>query len=189
MNNKLLFVSILGLFILTSNLYAAEPYKGFSSEINPGIFFTIGGNKSISNSEPYYNFVLGYSFSKASMAGISLGASMVSNNAPKKKTGDLESDKINYDNFTLVFANISYLHKLDIANDLFIPIKVFGGGAIPSPSPNNSGSFLPDFGAATGIGYDSYRKGLNLGVEIAFSYILKINAKAAMIYPTIKYVF
>lgn len=189
MIKRFLVVSIFVLIFSVTTVYAAEPYKGFSSEINPGVFFTIGGNKSVSNSEPYYNFVLGYSFSKSSSAGLSLGASMVSNNAPKKKSGDVEADKLNYDNYTLAFVNLSYLYKVDIGNDLFVPVKVFGGGAFASPSPNNSGSFLPDFGIATGFGFDSYRKGLNLGVEIAFSYILNINAKAAMIYPTIKYVF
>ncbi len=182
-------IFLLFTFVFSSFLYAAEPYKGLSSEINPGILFTIGGNKSNSNSEPFFNFILGYSFSKSSMAGLSLSASMVSNNAVEKKTGDIEKDRLNYDNFTLTFMNVAYQYKIGVGPELFVPVKVFGGGAIASPVPNNKGSFLPDFGLATGIGYDSYRKGLQLGVEFAFSYILNINAKAAMIYPTIKYVF
>ncbi len=185
------FIIVFGLvFILSSIVNAAEPYKGLSSEINPGIFFTIGGNKSNSNSEPYYNFVLGYSLNKSNMIGLSLAASMVSNNAPKKKTGDINIDDKNYDNFTLAFTNLAYQYKIFTSGpEMFVPIKVFAGGAFVSPSPNDSGSFLPDFGIATGFGFDSYRKGLQLGVEFAFSYILKINAKAAMIYPSVKYVF
>lgn len=177
------------LFFIVMQLHAAEPYTGLSSEINPGIFFTIGGNKSNSNSEPYYNFILGYSLNKSSMIGLSLAASMVSNNAPKKKTGDISVDGKNYDNFTLAFTNLVYQYKIGAGEDMFVPVKVFAGGAFVSPSPNESGSFLPDFGLGTGFGFDSYRKGLQIGVEVAFSYILKIDAKSMMIYPSIKYVF
>lgn len=175
--------------VFSTSLFAAEPYKGLAAEFNPGILFTIGGNKSNSNSEPYMNLLLGYSLGKSSMVGLSLASSMVSNNAVEKKTGDYEKDRLNYDNFTLMFMNLAYQYKIDVGPELYIPVKVFGGGAIASPTPNNKGSFLPDFGLATGIGFDSYRKGLQLGVEFAFSYILNINAKAAMIYPSIKYVF
>jgi len=186
MFRKMIFAFML-ICVIYSSLFAAEPYQGLSGEINSGILFTIGGNKSNSNSEPYFNFLLGYSFSKSSMVGLSLATSMVSNNAPEKKTE--ANYNINYDNYTLLFSNLTYQYKIEVGKDLFIPVKVFGGGAFASPSPNNKGSFLPDFGMAAGIGYDSYRKGLQLGIEIAFSYILNINAKAAMVYPTIKYVF
>ncbi|MCX7944680.1 MAG: hypothetical protein N2746_09260 [Deltaproteobacteria bacterium] len=182
-------ITFIASFLFTFNIYSAEPYTGLMSEVNPGLFFTIGGNRSYSNSEPYFNFILGYSFNKSSMAGLSFATSMVSNNAVEKKTGDLEKDKVNYDNFTLIFTNLAYQYKISAGTDIFIPIKLFGGGVLLSPVPNNKGSFLPDFGLATGIGYDSYRKGLRLGVEFAFSYILNINTKAVMIYPSIKYVF
>lgn len=188
MSKKICFVLIFILLVSTS-LFAAEPYKGFSSEFNTGILFTVGGNKSYSNSEPYFNFVMGYSFSKSSSAGLSLGTSMVSNNAVKKKTGSFEVDKNNYDNFTILFTNLSYLHKIAISPELFVPVRLFGGGALAMPTPNNKGVFSPDFGLATGIGYDSYRKGLQIGMEAALTYILNLNAKAVTIYPSIKYVF
>ncbi|MGC8928085.1 MAG: adventurous gliding motility protein CglE [Myxococcota bacterium] len=180
---------VIAIFIFSPSLFAAEPYKGFAMEFNPGLFFTIGGNKSNSNSEPYVNLLFGYSFGKSSMTGLSLSSSMVSNNAVEKKTGDYDKDRVNYDNFELLSINLAYQYKIGIGEELYIPLKVFGGGTIASPTPNNKGTFLPDFGVATGVGYDSYRKGLQLGLEFAFSYILNINAKAIMVYPSIKYVF
>jgi hypothetical protein len=175
--------------------------SGLFIEANPGAFFSLGGEKGVSNAEPYMNAVFGWNFNADMALGLSLGFAANNNNAPKTETVDgvKQAKPGYYSDYTVTFLDLVFSYYFDVASRLSVPARVFAGGSFIANQYNagddgamagdKTAAFQPNAGVASGIQYTTWQRHLQVGVEAAFFYVITDGIPALAFYPSIKYNF
>jgi hypothetical protein len=175
--------------------------RGLFLEANPGAFFTLGGEKGMSNAEPYVTAVFGWNFNADMALGLMLGFAANNNNAPKSEpdptTGKKGPAKGYYGDYTVTFLDVNYSHYFGVSPRFAVPVRVFAGGSFianryDANDPtlkDKPASFQPNAGLASGIQYTTWQKHLTVGAELAFFYLITDAVPAISIYPAVKYNF
>jgi hypothetical protein len=160
---------------------------GFYAETSLGTFFTLGGGDSYSNVEAFLGIGVGYDITKALSVSVqfqlapSAGDCYVVNGA---------------DTFTMLAIDAEVSYRFEVANRLFIPVRLFGGAADFTPVPSNalapvtnSDVWTWSIGGATGIEYATHFDHFSIGLEASGRFVQALNMTAIAIYPRIKYTF
>ncbi len=165
--------------------------RGLFAETSLGAFLTVGGGGSYSNLELSLEIGIGYDITKDLSVTLrfQLGPSAAdcyaaANDCPANNT----------DTFTITTGDLAVSYRFLVADRLYIPVRLMGGIALLNPSPDNKlesgGSLIePNFGAASGIEWQTPFDHFVIDAEVSWQFILGINANAISIYPTVRYTF
>ena len=170
---------------------------GFYAETSLGTFFTLGGGDSYSNVEAFLGIGVGYDITKALSVSVqfqlapSAGDCYVVNGA-----GADQCPAAGSDTFTMLAIDAEVSYRFEVANRLFIPVRLFGGAADFTPVPSNalapvtnSDVWTWSIGGATGIEYATHFDHFSIGLEASGRFVQALNMTAIAIYPRIKYTF
>lgn len=173
--------------------------RGLFLEANPGAFFTLAGQKGMSNAEPYVAAIFGWNFNPDMAMGLALGFAANNNNAPKSEpdpaTGKKGPKKGYYASNTVTLLDVNYSHYFGVSPRFAVPLRVFAGGSFiankydPATNVDKPAAFQPNAGLATGVQYSTWQKHLQIGAELAFYYLITDAVPAIAIYPAVKYNF
>ncbi|MBI5525217.1 MAG: adventurous gliding motility protein CglE [Deltaproteobacteria bacterium] len=176
--------------------------RGLFIEANPGAFFSLGGEKGVSNAEPFMNAIFGWNFNADMALGLGLGYAANNNNAPKtdSSTGVKMAAPGYYSDYTVTFLDLVFSYYFDVAPRLSVPARVFAGGSFIANQYNadsetgamagdKTAAFQPNAGVASGIQYTTWQRHLQVGAEAAFFYIITDGIPSLAFYPSIKYNF
>ncbi len=181
-----------------SSTGSPEPIRtGFYAETSLGTFFTLGGGDSYSNVEAFLGIGVGYDILKELSVSVqfqlapSAGDCYVVNGA-----GADQCPAAGSSTFTMLAIDAEVSYRFEVANRLFIPLRLFGGAADFTPVPSNalapvsnSDVWTWSIGGATGIEYATHFDHFTIGLEASGRFVEALNMTAIAIYPRIKYTF
>jgi hypothetical protein len=181
-----------------SSTGSPEPIRtGFYAETSLGTFFTLGGGDSYSNVEAFLGIGVGYDILKELSVSVqfqlapSAGDCYVVNGSGADQCPTAGSST-----FTMLAIDAEVSYRFQVANRLFVPLRLFGGAADFTPVPSNalapvtnSDVWTWSIGGATGIEYATHFDHFTIGLEASGRFVSALNMTAIAIYPRIKYTF
>ncbi len=204
-----LFVSSSALAATPSEGVPLQVRRGFFTETDVGVFFTLGplaalpngdtGNEtSYSNAQTYLQVGAGYQFTLNDGAGlIPVGFHVgIGSNAAKCWSSLTPGPACaQADNFTTIFLNVSggYLHRLGtgyIGSRVYAGGKLLGGVTLVDPDPVGDGVLArPNFGVAASVEFATSLDHFSIGADASYRLIIGPNINALMFYFRVQYTF
>lgn len=195
-----------------SSLAYAPISTGFHLELEPGIFMTFGGSKTVSEAAPYIGADIGYDINSNIAFGINFAYAASAASARETNPEIIEELNGAFKDYTMVLADVFFEYRVDVYERLAVLIDAVGGATLLSPQNNSQYQYpQPDgpmlreidplgdasdasstnfnVGLQTGIHYYTYMRHFNLGLELGFYYILPTGIPALAIYPALRYTF
>jgi hypothetical protein len=170
-----------------------EVRRGFFTEADIGVFFTLGGENVYSNAQTYLQLGVGYDLTETLSLGVSfgLGASAANCFAGYLPGSDLCRMS---DNFTVTFGNVTAAYMVPLAERLYLTPKVTAGLSRLDPAPvgdGDPGRAMSALNAGVGIGleYATPMDHFSVGADVMTRLIIGPNIPTFAIFPRIKYTF
>lgn len=206
MRKALFVVSVLlpGLVLAAtpSEGVALKVRRGFFTETDVGVFFTLGGKNQYSNAQTYLQLGVGYDVTENIELGVHFGIGSNSQNCfvdPGDREGLCQigsgtSRQEFPDNFTLTFLDVSAAYLFKLADRLYLSPKLAGGYTLLDPAPvaDDAGNAIrsgPNAGVGLGIEYATYLDHFTVGADIMARYVIGPNIPTFAIFPRVKYTF
>jgi len=180
---------------------ALKVRRGFFTETDVGVFFTLGGNDQYSNAQTYLQLGAGYDVSENIELGFHFGIGSNAANCwagRNERNGDCGVDanmsKLVSDNFTVTFLDVTAAYLFKLADRFYLSPKLAGGYTLLDPAPVVGGDGLgitggPNFGGGIGIEYATYMDHFSIGADVMYRMIAGPNIHTFSIYPRVKYTF
>lgn len=165
--------------------------RGFFTETDVGVFFTVGGNDRYSNAETYLQLGLGYDVTPNIEIGVHFGVGTSAANCFSGRTAQgcpLAQD------FTVGFVNATIAYLARLAERFYLAPKLTGGYTRldPAPALNGAGKPItsaPNFGAGLGIEYATSLDHFTIGADVLGRWIVGPNVFGLALIPRVKYTF
>ncbi|XXF81011.1 adventurous gliding motility protein CglE [Myxococcaceae bacterium GXIMD 01537] len=170
-----------------------KPRRGFFTETDIGVFFTLGGENAYSNAQTYLQLGVGYDLTEK----ISLGAHFgIGSSAANCFAGYLPGSDVCSlsDNFTVSFFDVTAAYHFRISERLFFTPKLAAGFTRLDPAPVGDGDpgramSAPNAGAGVGLEYATSMDHFSVGADLMARYVLGPNITTFAIFPRVKYTF
>ncbi|MBJ6762898.1 adventurous gliding motility protein CglE [Myxococcaceae bacterium JPH2] len=172
-----------------------KPRRGFFTETDVGVFFTVGGENSYSNAQSYLQLGIGYDLTERLSLGahFGLGSSAANCFAGFLPNSDICSLS---DNFTVTFGDLTAAYHLRLANRFYLTPKIAAGYTRLDPSPVDSDGGDPgratnafNAGAGVGLEYATSFDHFSVGADLMGRYIFGPNIMTFAVFPRVKYTF
>ncbi len=172
--------------------------RGFFTETDLGMFFTLGGDPGVSNAQVYLALGLGYDvlavddhflavmlgFSQGASAGSCFGASFDGENCFDSQGETLSS------NWTAQTVEASLLYGYQIVPRLMLTFRGLGGMAFIEPKAfEATDNPVPLIGGGIGAEYATQFDHFSIGIDAAMKYFIGPNKPGVAIVPRVKYTF
>jgi hypothetical protein len=190
--------SLVGLLLVSTAAAAATPpqgvslrvRRGFFTETDIGVFFTVGGNNKYSNAETYLQLGLGYDLTERIEVAAYFGlAASAANCFTAQQNGACALS----DNFTMTYFNGSVAYLVRLADRLYLTPKVTAGYSTFDPAPayskNGKVTSAPNAGGGVGIEYATQMDHFSVGAEIMVRMAIGPAIGSIALFPRIKYTF
>ncbi|GMU03368.1 hypothetical protein KH5H1_74900 [Corallococcus caeni] len=172
-----------------------EPRRGFFTETDVGVFFTVGGENSYSNAQSYVQLGIGYDLTER----LSLGAHFaLGSSAQNCFAGYLPDSNVCAlsDNFTVAFGDLTAAYHVQLAHRFYLTPKVAAGYTRLDPTPvdpdeGDPGRSINAFNAGLGVGveYATSFDHFSVGADLLGRYIFGPNIMSFAVFPRVKYTF
>lgn len=170
-----------------------EVRRGFFTETDVGVFFTLGGEDAYSNAQTYLQLGVGYDISEHIELGLHFGLGSSAANCfagPRSAAGECPAS----DNFTVSFIDLSAAYLFPIASRLYLAPKLVGGWTTLDPEPlsDSAGQPVtsgPNVGAGLGLEYATSMDHFTIGLDVLSRMIVGPNILTFAIFPRVKYTF
>ncbi len=170
-----------------------EVRRGFFTETDVGVFFTLGGEDAYSNAQTYLQLGIGYDISDRVELGLhfGLGSSAANCFSTRNNAGDCINGS---DNFTVSFLDLTAAYLFPVAANFYIAPKLAGGYTTLDPAPvfdgnDNPVTAGPNAGVGIGVEYATSMAHFTVGADVMTRVILGPNILSFAIYPRVKYTF
>ena len=165
--------------------------RGFFTETDIGVFFTVGGNNKYSNAQTYLQLGVGYDLSDRIELGayFGLGTSAANCFAGIQNNGACALT----DSFTMAFFNLSAAYLVSLADRFYLTPRVTAGYSRFDPPPAFSNSrgvtSAANVGGGIGVEYATQLEHFSVGLDALARVALGPNITSFAIFPRIKYTF
>lgn len=181
---------------------ALKVRRGFFTETDIGVFFTLGGQNAYSNAQTYLQLGVGYDITENIELGAHFGIGSNAQNCfavtdPSAGSCSIRAGnvtKVFPDNFTLTYLDGSAAYLFRLADRFYIAPKLVGGYTLLDPAPlqNDQGTNVNsgfNVGGGIGIEYATYMDHFTIGADATVRYVIGPNIPTIAIFPRVKYTF
>lgn len=170
-----------------------EVRRGFFTETDVGVFFTLGGEDAYSNAQTYLQLGIGYDISERIELGLHFGLGSSAANCfagPRTPRGECTRS----DNFTVSFIDLSAAYLFPLVSRLYLAPKIVGGWTLLDPEPllDSGGqpvTSAPNVGVGIGLEYATSMDHFTIGLDVLSRMIVGPNIPTFAIFPRVKYTF
>jgi hypothetical protein len=171
---------------------ALKVRRGFFTETNIGVFFTLGGDNNYSNAQTYLQLGVGYDLSENVELGAHFGLGSNSQNcfAGLVTPGGPCSAP---DNFTVTFFDLTAAYLFRLAERFYLAPKLAGGYTVLDPSPEldaqgdvSSGA---NVGGGLGLEYATNMDHFSIGADALGRLVAGPNIMTVAVFGRVKYTF
>ncbi|MDC0707202.1 adventurous gliding motility protein CglE [Stigmatella sp. ncwal1] len=195
------FLSFAALVLSSSALAATppegvefKPRRGFFTETDIGVFFTLGGKNDYSNAQSYLQLGVGYDLTERISLGahFGLGTSAANCFADYQEATGLCALS---DNFTVAFGDLTAAYHVRLADRFTLTPKLAAGYTRLDPAPvegeGDPGRAINALNAGVGIGieYATMMDHFSVGADLLARYIIGPNIPTFAVFPRVKYTF
>ncbi len=170
-----------------------EVRRGFFTEADMGVFFTLGGENLYSNAQTYLQLGVGYDLTDVLSFGVHFGLGASAANC---FAGYLPGSNVcsMSDNFTVAFADVTAAYMVPLAERFYLTPKVAAGLSRLDPAPVGSGdpslaATAPNAGLGIGIEYATPMDHFSVGADVMARYLIGPNIPTFAVFPRVKYTF
>jgi hypothetical protein len=170
---------------------ALQVRRGFFTETDIGVFFTVGGNNKYSNAQTYLQLGIGYDLTEHIELGayFGLGTSAANCFAGIQSGGACALT----DSFTMAFFNLSAAYLVTLAKRFYLTPRVTGGYIKFDPAPafsnNRVVTSAPNVGGGIGVEYATNMDHFSIGLDVLARVTLGPSITSLAVFPRIKYTF
>jgi hypothetical protein len=170
-----------------------EVRRGFFTEADIGMFFTLGGENIYSNAQTYLQLGVGYDLTDKVSLGVHFG---LGSSAANCFAGYMPGTNVcsMSDNFTVAFADVTAAYMVPLADRLYLMPKVAAGLSRLDPAPVGSGDpgaalTAPNAGLGIGIEYATPMDHFSVGADFMARLLIGPNIPTFALFPRVKYTF
>ncbi len=176
---------------------ALEVRRGFFTETDVGVFFSLGGQNQYSNGQTYLQLGVGYDVTENIALGAHFGIGANAQNCfatmdpgpcqarhPTNNTLDAYPDS-----FTVTFFNLTAAYLFEVTDRFYIAPKLTGGYTLLGPAPLPGVTSGANFGGGVGVEYATHMDHFTIGADVLFRFIAGPNIPTMSIFPRVKYTF
>jgi hypothetical protein len=191
---------VLACALTSSSVSAATPSegvplqvrRGFFTETDIGLFWTLGGDNAYSNLQGYLQLGVGYQLTVGDGSGlvpisVSVGIGANAQNCWAGLT-DAGACKLS-DNFTLIFLNASAGYLFRVVERLYLGPKLLVGYTLLDPSPVTNVTGGVSLGLAASLEYATNMDHFSIGLDVTYKLVIGPNINAFAVYPRVQYTF
>jgi hypothetical protein len=184
---------LLSLFVAGVGAAATPPQgvpltvrRGFHTETDIGVFWTMGGDDLYSNAQSYLQLGVGVDL----MDRLSLGAHVAFGaSAFNCFAGRVDDLCLQTDAFAMTFFNLSLAYHHPLADRLWLTPKVLAGYTLLDPAPVGDVTEGPNAGLGIGVEYATAMDHFSVGVDLVARFVFRANIPAFSLFPRVKYTF
>lgn len=172
-----------------------QPRRGFFTETDIGVFFTLGGENAYSNAQTYLQLGVGYDLTEKLSLGAHFGLGSSAQNCFAGYLPGTETCALS-DNFTMTFLNLTAAYHVKLMDRLYLTPKAVAGYTRMDPAPVDPGSgdpgrslSAPNAGLGVGLEYATGMDHFSVGADLVGRYVIGPNIAAFSIFPKVKYTF
>ncbi|QSQ15248.1 adventurous gliding motility protein CglE [Myxococcus landrumensis] len=201
--NKSQLVAALAFALLSSQALAGtppegvefKPRRGFYTDTNVGVFFTVGGQNSYSNAQTYLQLGIGYDLTERISLGAHFGMGASAQNCFAGYLPGSETCALS-DNFTMQFLNATASYHLRLMDRVYLTPKLVAGYTRLDPAPvdpdkGDPGRAVSAPNAGVGVGFE-YSTGMDhfsVGADVLARFVIGPDITSFAIFPKVKYTF
>ncbi|WNG22092.1 adventurous gliding motility protein CglE [Cystobacter fuscus] len=170
-----------------------EVRRGFFTEADIGVFFTVGGLNRYSNAQTYLQLGVGYDLSDRVSLGLhfGLGASAANCFASYLPGTNVCARS---DNFSVVFADVTAGYLVPLATRFYLVPKLAAGLSRLDLAPTGTGDpaapqTVPNAGVGIGVEYATPLDHFSVGADVMARYLIGPNIPTFAVFPRVKYTF
>ncbi len=174
---------------------ALKVRRGFFTETDIGVFFTLGGDNQYSNAQTYLQLGLGYDISENIALGFHFG---IGANAQNCWSGPVKASQPDTcllgSNFTMTFLDVTAAYLFPVMERFYIAPKLAAGYTLLDPAPvqGADGTGITggaNVGGGIGIEYATHMDHFTIGADALVRFVVGPNIPAVSIFPRVKYTF
>jgi hypothetical protein len=171
-----------------------EVRRGFFVETNVGAFWTMGGENTYSNAQPYLQLGVGYDLGERLSLGAHFGLGSSAANCFAGYVPGSNNQCLLADNFSVMFGDATVAYLVPLAERLYLTPKIAAGITRLDPSPKDplkasSKTNAFNAGAGVGIEYATSMDHFSIGADLLVRYIVGPNIPTFALFPRVKYTF
>jgi hypothetical protein len=199
------FVIALTLMLLPGLAAAATPpegvaltvRRGFFTETDVGVFFTLGGKNQYSNGQTYLQLGIGYDLTEHIEIGGHFGIGANAQNCfvnPQERGVPCEiregGQRVDFpDNFTVTFFDLTAAYLFRLADRFYLAPKLAAGYTLLNPAPLPGVTSGVNLGGGIGVEYATHMDHFSIGADALVRFITGPNITTIAIFPRVKYTF
>ncbi len=170
-----------------------EVRRGFFTEADIGMFFTLGGENVYSNAQTYLQLGVGYDLTDKVSLGVHFGLGSSAANCFAGYLPDSQVCSMS-DNFTVAFGDVTAAYMVPLAERLYLMPKVAAGLTRMDPAPVGEGDpgralTAPNAGLGIGLEYATPMDHFSVGADFMARFIIGPNIPTFALFPRVKYTF
>ena len=180
---------------------ALEVRRGFFTETDVGVFFSLGGQNQYSNAQTYLQLGVGYDVTENIALGAHFGIGANAQNCfanleggnplPRCEVRNAVTNEMDPypDSFTVTFFNLTAAYLFEVTDRFYIAPKLTGGYTLMGPAPMPDVTSGVNFGGGVGVEYATHMDHFTIGADVLFRMIAGPNIPTMSIFPRVKYTF
>ncbi len=171
-----------------------KPRRGFFTETDIGMFFTLGGENLYSNAQSYLQLGVGYDLTETISLGAHFGLGSSAANCFAGYLPDSDICALS-DNFTVTFGDVTAAYHVRLTDRLYLTPKLAAGYTRLDPAPVDAGGEpgralnALNAGAGIGIEYGTMMDHFSVGADFLARYVIGPNIPTFALFPRVKYTF
>lgn len=167
--------------------------RGFYTETNLGVFWTLGGDNHYSNAQPYLQLGVGYDLTERIAVGGHFGLGTNAVNCFAGFQGGTEDCRL-ADSFTLAFADVTASYRFKLAERFYFAPQLAAGYTRIDPAPvvstpQDKATVAPNAGVGVGIEYATSMDHFSVGADLLARMVIGPNIPTFAFFPRVKYTF
>jgi len=171
-----------------------EVRRGFFVETNVGVFWTMGGENTYSNGQPYLQLGVGYDLGELLSLGVHFALGSSAANCFAGYVPGSNNQCLLADNFSVMFGDATVAYRVPLATRLYLTPKLAAGLTRLDPSPrdpeNTTGrTNALNAGAGVGLEYATSMDHFTIGADLLVRYIIGPDIPTFALFPRVKYTF
>ncbi|MGA9521361.1 MAG: adventurous gliding motility protein CglE [Myxococcaceae bacterium] len=167
---------------------ALEVRRGFFTETDVGVFFTLGGDNQYSNAQTYLQLGVGYDLTENIALGVHFGIGANAQNC-WSGPGPRGDDCLMGSNFTMAFLDVTAAYLFPVVDRFYIAPKIAAGYTLLDPEPVAGFTGGANIGGGIGFEYATHMDHFTIGADALVRYVVGPNIPAISIFPRVKYTF
>lgn len=171
-----------------------KPRRGFFTETDIGMFFTLGGENLYSNAQSYLQLGVGYDLTETLSLGLHFGLGSSAANCFAGYLPDTDICALS-DNFTVAFGDMTAAYHVRMTDRLYLTPKVAAGYTRLDPAPVDASGdpnrtlHALNAGAGIGLEYGTMMDHFSVGADFLARYVFGPNIPTFALFPRVKYTF